>query len=112
LRQFGSFANFLANPLARRLSEGAKHSGWVVCEVVSTRGSYKGAKPLAASGDPNTEMPFAALTLGRTRPRSLVRFLGEGARLDSFLHAAPGMVSAFSAGLPLTGNCTFSIWRT
>ncbi|WP_280499341.1 hypothetical protein [Nocardia cyriacigeorgica] len=31
-----------------------------------------------------TDGHFAALTLGRTRPRNLVRFLREGARLGPF----------------------------
>jgi hypothetical protein len=54
--------------------------------------------------------PFAALTLGRVRLRSLPRFLREGARLGSFTRQAPGLVSAVSAGWPPTGNCTISIW--
>src|SRR6185369_6148870 len=56
--------------------------------------------------------PFAALTLGRVRSRSLPRFLREGARLESFVRPAPGLVTAVSAGWPPTGNCTISIWES
>lgn len=50
------------------------------------------------------------LTLGRTRSRNLVRFLREGTRLGTFIREAPGLITAYSAGIPLTGNCTVSIW--
>lgn len=52
------------------------------------------------------------LTLGRTRSRDLVRFLREGTRLGAYIHGAPGLIGAYSAGLPLTGNCTVSIWES
>ena len=65
-----------------------------------------------ASTHPDLGLPFAALTLGRTQPRSLLRFLREGARLGPFVRDASGLVTAFSAGVPLTGNCTVSIWRS
>ena len=111
-RRPAAFTEFLKSSFAHWPGEGIEHSGWVVCEVVSTRGSYRGAKPLEASAPPNPELPFAALTLGQTRTRSLHRFLREGARLGPFVGDAPGLVTAFSAGLPLTGNCTVSLWRS
>ena len=83
-------------------------SWWALFEVVSARGSYRGALPLRGTG--SSEGPFAALTLGRTSPRRLVTFLSEGARLAPYLRSAPGLLGAVSAGVPLTGNCTLSLW--
>lgn len=40
-RRPAAFADFLAHPVMRRLSERAAHWWWVVAEVVSTRGSSK-----------------------------------------------------------------------
>jgi hypothetical protein len=42
----------------------------------------------------------------------VLRFLREGARLRRFVHGAPGLVTAYSAGVPLTGNCTLSLWES
>ena len=111
-RQKTDFEDFLSQPLAERLASEARHSWWSLFEVVSTRGSYNGAKPVVASTHPDLGLPFAALTLGRTQPRSLLRFLREGARLGPFVRDASGLVTTFSAGVPLTGNCTVSIWRS
>jgi hypothetical protein len=36
----------------------------------------------------------------------------EGARLGPHIENAPGLVTACSAGIPLTGNCTLSIWES
>lgn len=103
------FEAFLAHPIAERLTAQV-NSWWALFEVTSTRGSHYGAAPLsptdAGSG------PFAVLTLGRTRSRNLVRFLREGTRLGTYIHAAPGLIAAYSAGVPLTGNCTVSIWES
>jgi hypothetical protein len=102
------FLEFSAGPLVAELDESARYSWWVLFEIASSRGSHLGAKPLAPGADTNG--PFAALTLGRTRPRSLIPFLREGGRLAPIVRAAPGLVTAFSAGIPLSGNCTVSIW--
>jgi hypothetical protein len=110
-RREADFERFLGESLARRLATGARHSWWSLFDVVSTRGSHYGSAPLS-SRDTVADGPFAALTLGRVRPRSLPRFLREGARLGSFTRQAPGLVSAVSAGWPLTGNCTISIWES
>lgn len=111
-RQKADFEDFLSQPLAERLASDARHSWWSLFEVVSTRGSHNGAKPLMGSTHPDPGLSFAALTLGRTQPRYLLRFLREGARLGPFVREAPGLVTAFSAGLPMTGNCTVSLWRS
>lgn len=110
-RQETDFERFLEQPLAQRLATEARHSWWSLFDVVSTRGSHYGSEPLS-SRDPMDDGPFAALTLGRVRLRSLPRFLREGARLGSFTRQAPGLVSAVSAGWPPTGNCTISIWES
>lgn len=111
-RQKADFERFLDQPLAKRLAAEAKHSWWSLFEVASTRGSHYGSKPLSSRERPVADGPFAALTLGRVRSRSLPRFLREGARLGSFVRPAPGLVSAVSAGWPPTGNCTISIWES
>ena len=72
---------------ALRVSEGctACIAPPIFFEVVSTRGLYNGAEPLAGSTHPDPGLSFAALTLGRTQARSLFRFLREGARLGPFV---------------------------
>jgi hypothetical protein len=110
-RRETDFERFLEEPLAQRLVTEARHSWWSLFDVVSTRGSYYGSAPLS-SRDKDADGPFAALTLGRIRPRSLPRFLREGARLGPFTRQARGLVSAVSAGWPPTGNCTISIWES
>jgi hypothetical protein len=110
-RQETDFERFLEQPVAQRLAAEARYSWWSLFDVVSTRGSHYGSAPLS-SRDTVADGPFAALTLGRVRLRSLPRFLREGARLGSFTRRAPGLVSAVSAGWPPTGNCTLSIWET
>lgn len=107
-RRRAGFLEFGTDPLVAELNESARYSWWVLFEITSSHGSHVGAKPFAPGADTNG--PFAALTLGRTRPRSLIRFLREGARLGPIVRAAPGLVTAFSAGVPLSGNCTVSIW--
>jgi hypothetical protein len=110
-RQETDFERFLGQPLVEHLAAEARHSWWSLFDVVSTRGSHYGSAPLSGR-DTVADGPFAALTLGRVRLRSLPRFLREGARLGSFTRQAPGLVSAVSAGWPPTGNCTVSIWES
>jgi hypothetical protein len=105
------FERFLDQSMAQRLVTETRHSWWSLFDVVSTRGSHYGSAPLT-SCDKVVDGPFAVLTLGRVRLRSLSRFLREGARLGPIARQAPGMVSAVSAGWPPTGNCTISIWES
>lgn len=77
--------------------------------VVSTRGSHRGEAPLVGVDDP-LDGDFAALTLGVTSWRQLPRFIRHGTRLSGPLHSSHGLRFAASAGWPLTGNCTFSVW--
>jgi heme-degrading monooxygenase HmoA len=111
-RQEADFEHFLGQPPAQRLAAEARHSWWSLFQVASTRGSHYGSTPLSSREKPVADGPFAALTLGRVRSRSLPRFLREGARLGTFTRQAPGLVSAVSAGWPPTGNCTISIWES
>lgn len=103
------FEAFLAHPITQRLAAQA-NSWWALFEVASTRGSHYGATPLSATDA--SSGAFAVLTLGRTRSRNLVRFLREGTRLGAYIREAPGLITAYSAGVPLTGNCTISIWES
>lgn len=109
-RDQGDFEAFLDHRLGADLAATGRPSWWALFEIASTRGSHYGAKPLAPTEAQGG--PFGALTLGRTRPRDLVRFLREGARLGSFVRSAQGLVTGYSAGIPLTGNCTVSIWES
>jgi len=111
-REEADFERFLGQPPAQRLAAEARYSWWSLFDVVSTRGSHNGSMPMASCGASVADGPFAALTLGRVQPRSLPKFLREGARLGSFTRQAPGLVSAVSAGWPPTGNCTISIWES
>ncbi len=104
------FDRFLEQPLVQHLASGAG-SWWSLFDVASTRGSHYGSRPLSSRATV-ADGPFAAITLGRVRLRSLPRFLREGARLGPFTREAPGLVSAVSAGWPPTGNCTISIWES
>lgn len=102
----GDYERFASHPLSQRLM--AVRTWSVLTDIVSSQGSHLGTNPLG-SGAP-ADGQFAALTLGRCRPQAFPRFLREGARLGTFVRHAPGLVAACSAGVPLTANCTFSIW--
>jgi hypothetical protein len=104
------FERFLGQPLMKRLTAEARHSWWSLFDVSSTRGSHYGSTPIS-SRDASPDGPFAVLTLGRVRRRSLPRFIREGVRLGPFTRQASGLVTAVSAGWPPTGNCTISIWE-
>ena len=107
-RDARDYERFVTHPLAERLMAACTWS--VLTDIVSSRGTHLGTNPLR-SGATN-QGRFAALTLGRCRPRAFPRFLREGARLGPYLRHAPGLITACSAGVPLTANCTFSIWTT
>jgi heme-degrading monooxygenase HmoA len=108
-RTQSDFEAFLVHPIAERLAV-QTGSWWALFEVASTRGSHYGATPLSATAAGSGA--FAVLTLGSTRSQNLVRFLREGTRLGAYIREAPGLITAYSAGVPLTGNCTVSIWES
>ena len=85
---------------------------WALCEIVATRGSHFGRRPLSVAGMTEAGDVFASLTLGRATGRRLPRFFLEGARVGRYTRDAPGMILAVSAGWPTTGNCTFSLWES
>lgn len=88
----------------------AAHAWRVVSRVTRTRGSFRGDNPFAPA--PAEGPAFAALTLGRAVPRALARFTRRGMGLAQQTLHAPGLITALSAGLPQTGNITFSLWDT
>lgn len=104
----GDDERFATHRLARRLRTARTWS--VLSDIVSSQGTHLATNPLLPGA--TSQGQFAALTLGRCRPRAFPRFLREGARLGPYLRHAPGMIAACSAGIPLTANCTFSIWAT
>jgi heme-degrading monooxygenase HmoA len=101
---------FLGSPLHTHLQAHSRNSGWLSNEIASTRGTHLRRSPLAGTGC--EEGLFGALTLGRTNWRRLGAFIAEGSRLGRYTSAAAGQICAFSAGIPLTGNCTVSFWRS
>jgi hypothetical protein len=89
---------------------------WFTAAVRATGGTHRAHAPLVAAADVVTAgdrdvLAFAALTLGRSRVSAVPAFLRDGARIGHELPAAPGLITAISAGLPTTGNCTVSLWR-
>lgn len=88
----------------------ATHAWRVVARVTRTRGSFHGENPFDPA--PAEGHSFAALTLGRCAPGALVRFMWRGMGLAERTLGAPGLITALSAGLPQTGNITFSLWDT
>lgn len=86
-------------------------SWWVQAAVASTRGSERGTRPLQATrGVDITAGPMATLTYGRTDWRRLSRFARAGTGLRRSILHADGLICAVSAGWPLSGNLTFSLW--
>jgi hypothetical protein len=83
----------------------------VLTRALSARGSFHGRRPIDAADSGPHDSALAVITLGRTSPRRLLRFLVHGARLTDAILGAEGLVTAASAGLPLTGNATFSVWE-
>lgn len=88
-------------------------SAWTATlRAFRTRGSHHGRRPIvaAAGGPPSGAM--AAITLGRSGLPSLPRFVGHGVGLAAPTLGAPGLITALTAGSPLTGNLTFSLWTS
>ena len=95
------------------LMAGAASHWHVVGEVLRARGAHAGARPLAPAEPPADHAgPIAVLTLGRATPRTFGRFAVHGGRLSPVTRRPHGLVTAQSAGWPLTGNMTFSIWES
>lgn len=93
--------------------ERAVAGGWsVALEACSARGSHRGRRPIAPTGERVRDAPMGVVTLGRATPRTLLRFLRRGSALAGPTRDAPGLITALSAGIPLTGNLTFSLWES
>lgn len=76
------------------------------------RGSHHGHRPIVTAAGPPPGGTIAAITLGRSRLADLPRFVGHGVGLAASTLAAPGLITALTAGSPLTGNLTFSLWTS
>jgi hypothetical protein len=102
---------FLAeSSLARAWAVDCEYAWHVLLVPYKARGSFRGSlqfepAPVGPDG------AVAVLTLGRSRWRRLPRFAYEGVGLADGILSAPGLITAFTAGFPPTGNCTFSIWE-
>lgn len=107
---------FLASsPVARALHEQTAHAWTVRLAALSSRGAHRGVNPFPARQTERAEIdgPIAVLTLGRSSVRALRRFVyRETPPATRALFDSPGLITAISAGLPPTGNVTFSVWSS
>jgi hypothetical protein len=82
-----------------------------------SRGSSRGHSPLpdlprSAPGESASHGgPIAALTLGRTSWRHSLTLGRISPAAKPFLRT-DGLITAVSAGLPVHGNCTFTLWES
>lgn len=82
-----------------------------------SRGSFRGHSPLSdlprsAPGESASYGgPIAALTLGRTAWRHNLT-LGRISPAAKLFLRTDGLITAVSAGLPVRGNCTFTLWES
>lgn len=99
---------------------GAAHGGTLHAQdgwhcrglVHRAQGSHYGAQPLEADPSEDGVEPIGVLTLGRCPPRQLPRFLVHGARIGARTRDAAGLLCSVSAGWPITGNMTFTLWQS
>jgi hypothetical protein len=84
---------------------------------LQSRGTFRGSSPLAdiprsaPEKAATSEGPIAVLTLGRTSWRTTAAFVRITPKAERFL-GTPGLITAVSAGLPVRGNCTFTLWES
>jgi hypothetical protein len=85
--------------------------------ALCSRGTFRGSSPWAelprsAAGSSAAAVgPIAVLTLGRTSWRTTPAFMRITPAAKTFLRT-PGLITAVSAGLPVKGNCTFTLWES
>lgn len=104
-----------SSPLARALDVQTTHAWTVRLAPLSSRGAHRGVNPFPARQAERAELdgPIAVLTLGRSSVRALRRFAyRETPPATQTLFDSAGLVTAISAGLPPTGNVTFSLWES
>lgn len=92
--------------------EGATAAWTATLRAFRTRGSHHGRRPIVPAAEPRPGAPIAAITLGRAHPADVPRFIGHGVGLAAPTLDAPGLITALTAGSPLTGNLTFSLWTS
>ncbi|MGA2165087.1 MAG: hypothetical protein ABSH36_11545 [Solirubrobacteraceae bacterium] len=84
---------------------------------LQSRGSFRGHSPLAdlprstPGKSASDSGPIAALTLGRTSWRHNLTLGRISPAAKPFLQT-DGLITAVSAGLPVYGNCTFTLWES
>jgi hypothetical protein len=86
------------------------HAWHVLMEPTRTKGSC-GVVPFGQLTGNGGDGPISVLTLGRCRWRRLATFAREGTSLATSILQADGLITAFTAGFPVTGNATFSLWE-
>jgi hypothetical protein len=105
-------AFYARSPLASAWHDDCDHAWHVLLQPWRTTGSFRGARPFVdlQSAEPDSG-PLAVLTLGRCSWRRLGAFTREGTALASNILRSPGLITALTAGFPVTGNATFSLWE-
>jgi hypothetical protein len=101
-------------PLAHAWSE-CRWAWHTRATPLQSRGSFRGHSPLsdlprcAPNESASNSGPIAALTLGRTSWQHNLTLGRISPAAKPFLQT-DGLITAVSAGLPVHGNCTFTLW--
>lgn len=108
-----AFELFEADPrLALARNAHCRHAWHALLRPFTTRGSFHGETPFDGCGP---ELPadrsVGVLTIGRCSWRRLSLFTRQGAALTSSILGSAGLITALTAGFPVTGNATFSLWQ-
>jgi hypothetical protein len=99
------------SPLAAAWDRDCSHAWHVLMHPTRTKGSFCGGIPFGQVSEDGRDGPISVLTLGRCRWRRLASFTREGMSLTTSILQADGLITAFTAGFPVTGNATFSLWE-
>jgi hypothetical protein len=104
-------------PEIRRWDAACRFAWHMRAHPLEARGSHHGVAPLADAplSSPARRStgggPVAVLTLGRTRLSKMLIFARISPPAGPFL-ASEGLAHAVSAGLPVKGNCTLTLWES
>jgi hypothetical protein len=105
-------AFYAGSPLADAWHHDCDYAWHVLLKPWRSSGSFNGSDPFGELETPEPESgPIGVLTLGRCPWRRLSAFTGEGTALTSRILGANGLITALTAGFPVSGNATFSLWE-
>jgi hypothetical protein len=111
-RSQAQFESFHAeSSLAAAWDRDCSHAWHVLMHPTRTKGSFCGLVPFGQLTENGGDGPISVLTLGRCRWWRLASFTREGMSLTTSILQADGLITALTAGFPVTGNATFSLWE-